>query len=324
MPKEQVFQIGKDVCLSGTLPIQDLELMHQYSTSTCFTMTDQTNSYSLWQTDLPRLALEHPFLLHGLLALAAMHLYQAEPQPKRGQPMYTEAARLHQSRALSDYTPLLQSINETNCQALFAFSSVLGSLSYAFIRQSEDPPDQLFIKSIVDVFDLLVGAKIVVLEAEQWLRQGTLASFLHKDLNPSCSAGIPSLYDGLLLSLEGMLQEIEQVYGIWTTDDTGRLSLGAVYNSAIQELKKMIANSSIHEGLINRTIGWPVLINGHFITLLRQGDPTALIILAHYGALFTSINHVWWARGLGSRLVKAVVGVLGIHKFLRGPMVWAQ
>ena len=163
-----------------------------------------------------------------------------------------------------------------------------------------------------------------MLEAVDWLRQGDLAAFLQKDLDQNTGAPPLPIYEGLSLSLDGMLQEIHEVYGTFTITETGSMSIGTVYKSAIQALKNMMANAGVAEGLIARTIGWPVLINPHFIGLLRRGDPTALIILAHYGALFTSINHVWFARGLGSRLVKAVVGVLGMHKFLTEPLAWAN
>ena len=319
---------------SQGLPVQDLELMHHYSTSTCFTMTDESDLCSLWQTDIPRLALDHPFLLHGILALAALHLHHTNPQSSTPcQPVYTEIASIHQDLALSSYRIQLQSINEANCHALFAFSSVLGALSYGFIQQSQDLDDKSFVKNVVDVFDLLVGAKVVVIEAQSWLKQGKLAPLLVQP-HTLDSSTMSTVFDAINISLDGLAQDIDQMsssmfdyYGAFPEGGGGndQLGPGPVYKSAILWIKRLIGSSSIHEGSISRVIGWPVVIDGQFLALLRQGDIMALVILAHYGALFCSLNHVWWARGLGSRLIQAVVGVVGpsYHtKYLREPMVW--
>ena len=313
------------------LSIKDLELMHHYSTLTCFTMTDQSASCSIWQTDIPKLALEHPFLMHGLLALAAMHIHQTTIPPNTGQAVYSEVASVHQDLALAAYRSQLQSITEDNCHALFAFSSVLGALSYAFLQVSPELDDKDFIQSVTDIFELLVGSKVVVIEAQQWLRQGPLANFL---VQPPIldAASLSTVFDALDVSLNSLSQEVEQLdprpmdyFGSYSVDTSPQFGLGQIYKSAILGVKKLIVGSGQHEGSISRVIGWPVVIDGQFIQRLRQGDIMALVILAHYGAIFCSIGHVWWARGLGSRIVQAVVGVIGdgYHsKYLRGPMAW--
>ena len=295
-------------------------------------MTDQSTTYSIWQTDIPRLALDHPFLLHGLLALAAMHLHHTSPAVNQGGSVYAEVASLHQDLALAEYRAQLQTINENNCHALFAFSFVLGALSYAFVQQPSDADDKDFITSITDVFDLLVGSKMIILEALAWLRKGKLAPFLVQQALVDVP-NISPVYDALNLSLDGLSQEIDQTHGgafdyftNYAASEGHQLGCGPIYQSGISGLKKIIASSSMHEGAISRVIGWPVVTDVQFIARLRHGDVVALVILAHYGAVLCSINHVWWAAGLGSRLIRAVAGVVGSgyhSKYMREPLAWA-
>lgn len=278
---------------------------------------------------IPQLALQHPFLMHGLLALAAMHLCHMNQSSELAD-AYAKLASMHQDLALSTYTPQLQSINQNNCDALFAFSAILGGLSHAFAQISDETDNQATIKSIVGGFDLLIGAKVVVLEGVPWIKQGELAGLL-KPLPTFESTNVPTPYESLSTSLDAVSREIDQMtnppYLLRTMlgDNAGQIVAQDAYNTAIQGLKIAIVGLGTSEGLIGRVLGWSIVIEGHFVTQLKQQEPLALVILAHYGAALCSLGHIWWAAGLGSRLIRAVGGVIGggyYTKFLAAPMAW--
>jgi hypothetical protein len=91
-----------------TLQMNDLELLHHYTTSTYLTLTQDSPEHEhVWQIVVPQLAVKHPFLMHGILASSALHL--AHVLPERQQE-YTVLAANHESMAL----PAFRSEAETS------------------------------------------------------------------------------------------------------------------------------------------------------------------------------------------------------------------
>ncbi|KAG8527125.1 uncharacterized protein KY384_008554 [Bacidia gigantensis] len=297
------------------LHIQDLELMHHYSTTTYYTMTDQIERYYIWQHSIPRHALNHPFLMRGLLTLAALHLHDQNPQAA-----YLDRATFHQAKALEEYHPHLSNITEENSSALFAFSSIIAAIRFAFLRHPEPAlSGTAFIGSMSEIFDLLMGSKAVVIEGHQSLLRGDLAPFIKRpDAIEAQDIELSELGKGASASLDA-LQEV-----------CGGLDLEnqPSYLSAIAELRLVFASA---HALGNRPgmsmpLAWPVLVGAHFLSLVKQQDHLALAILAHYGAALHCINDVWFAKGLGANLVRAVVQVVDLHwqPYLRWPISWAS
>ncbi|KAF9003782.1 hypothetical protein BDZ89DRAFT_1169433 [Hymenopellis radicata] len=62
---------------STSLDLKGIELMHQYTTSTCFTICEDPVASDVWRLTIPRLAvmIENKLLLDSLLAVAALHLH---------------------------------------------------------------------------------------------------------------------------------------------------------------------------------------------------------------------------------------------------------
>lgn len=106
-----------------------LELMHHYTAFTSLSEDHDPKHQPIWQVSIPRLAFANPFLLHGIMAIAALHRRSGSPASE--QETLLDAARYHQEVALSIYIPLLNDITPENCHALFAFSQVIAIVSYS-------------------------------------------------------------------------------------------------------------------------------------------------------------------------------------------------
>lgn len=57
--------------ISESMPVPELELMHRYTAYTYLTMSNNPILVSLWKGVVPDHAFRNPFLLQGLLAVAA-------------------------------------------------------------------------------------------------------------------------------------------------------------------------------------------------------------------------------------------------------------
>lgn len=106
----------------------NVELFQHYTTVAHKYLSTQTRSPELWEIIVPQLALKFPFLMHGMLALSALHL--ATLQPTRRQEL-TNRASWNESQALPSYRSIMGSPNNNNVHAIFVFSGFVSQYSLA-------------------------------------------------------------------------------------------------------------------------------------------------------------------------------------------------
>ncbi|EME81965.1 uncharacterized protein MYCFIDRAFT_215540 [Pseudocercospora fijiensis CIRAD86] len=286
-------------------PVRDMDLLHHYTACTYQYMTDLPQHYAVWQVVVPRLAFQHPFLLHGLLAASALHRHHtAEPAQK---PNLMNLARYHQQHALTRYIPLLQSIDDENCHALFAFSVLLGVLCYSLLHEDEENEQPLAVR-FMDVFDSLGGAVVVARVATQCLRDGPLGPIMHP-LTPVIR-DFSVLHPGMAAALERLLECADQVY----RDASSKAGLDATqrrnaYHNGIYAISTVLSPTNYQNRKLTTVVSWSIIAGPDYLALLRQRDALAVVILGHYGvALHQLLNPLWILEGLGKRLTDSVIG----------------
>lgn len=306
--------------VQSTLNLHDLELMHHFSTVTCFTLTEKESIQRIWQVDIPSEALSHTFLMHGVLAFAALHLLQTSPPSKH--PLYSDLAMTHQHLAITTFTPMLNNITEENCSALFAFSCVVAASSFAYLRFSDHHKSATVdIKNLVDVFDLLMGCTVILRKTRPWVEEGRLAPLLRPDhFNPEFnesanSLALPADIETALESLMENSKSSTQFGDIPDIQDmpnsTDHPNAHSIYASSIQQLRNGFVRVALYPSDQPLVISWPVLVGPSYLALLKKFDPMALCVLAHYAVVLHSLNDVWWMKGLAPRMVEAIAEILG-------------
>lgn len=254
------------------------------------------------QVYVPKMAFSYRFLLHGLLAVTALdRRHHATDSDKES---LMQLARYHQQHALTLYIPLLQDINEENCHALFAFSLILGGSCYGMLQGDldENPPN--IVRRFLDIFDALMGATAVAIEAQQWLHEGEL-SIIMSGLVPEIrhfwhlNEGARSALQGLMSCIDGACKALNA-----GEEECKRNA----YLDSIYGLATIMAPAPKNRQL-SIVVSWPVMAKAGYINLLRQRDPLALAILGHYGValhLYGLYDRLWMLEGLGKRLTLAV------------------
>jgi hypothetical protein len=99
--------------------ILDLELMHNYVTSTAPSFNDNFIIRAQCQLAIPRLCLSYPFLMRTILALSALHI--AHFTPSRRGDLISYALEQYQV-ASQKAGKILANVTEENCVALYVFS----------------------------------------------------------------------------------------------------------------------------------------------------------------------------------------------------------
>lgn len=171
----------------------DLELIHHYTTSTKFIVTEHFDLEQLWQAELPRLAFRCDYVMHGLLGLAAMH--KAFQQPDLSN-MLTAAAVDHLDKALVLYRSQPTEATADTADFRFAFTWLVALFAYA------SPPSRARIDALVEIMLLVKGIASMLSETWMWVAQGPFAPMLNIGLTDIVS--VPGdRYVGRIGSLRG-------------------------------------------------------------------------------------------------------------------------
>ena len=285
-----------------SLNVQDLELLHHYTTVTYKTLPSGAapDQHELWQIQVVQLGFQHEFLLRGILAVSALHLIHLHPER---QEILGIKASNHQSIALQSFQEALNQVDPSNSVAIFAFSCVIVALAFAAPKSSDNGRFQ---KEIFDWFHMVRGCNSVLQSQWETVSRSFLAPLLKK----------------------GMLHETAAAHNIRDSErvtDLLRLCSGEnlvndresanAYALAIHELLNTYTQVSIlterNEDFVPVIFVWPIAIPQLYLPLLRDQKPEALVILAYYSALLQRVDDQWYMTGWARYLVLQVEAALG-------------
>lgn len=155
----------------------DLELMHHYCSVTSNTMSWREDARHVWRVILPMEGYSNKYVMHGLLAIAALHkAYLYSTQKVK----YVKAASHHLAVGLKEFRELVASpVDPGNWQPVFCFASMISvHLSTVPVRLGvEHWPDP--ISNIVDLFASIKGFQEIMKPFLRYLRKTQLAPLVN-------------------------------------------------------------------------------------------------------------------------------------------------
>lgn len=281
----------------------DSTLLHHYITSTSLSLATDAKTKTVWQVTVPHIASQFPFLLHGILACAALHL--AYLDPSKGKELMIRG-RIHQDRAMPLFRSAIENPNKDNCDAVFAFSHLLVIYSFAADREDE----QLFLvesnslKVLPSWLYFIRSGCSMLCDVWSQLQSGPVGSLVSVWEIPIAfsKAEQERLMDSLLSAIP--LQDSEEP---WSED------VCEVYREAATELG--VAFSCTQDPDAGFTAWdalriWPMRISEAYLNLLGQQHPGALILVAHYCILLQRLDSHWYFEGRAKRLLFTVLTCL--------------
>lgn len=90
----------------------DLELLHNYVTSTAFTIHTDPAMKIAWRINVPQVGFAYEFVMRGILALSALHMAHFQPERRD---FYIQQAMLQHQTGLRAATEILPTVTEENC-----------------------------------------------------------------------------------------------------------------------------------------------------------------------------------------------------------------
>ena len=276
--------------------MDDLELLHQFTTETCFTLSDRQESHALWQVTVPQVAFKQPFLMRGILAISSLHLSFLRPEK---QDYYNQLANRNQDAALSIFRPLMANMDPTNSDGFLAMSTLV--VVYAF----ESPKSLQNLgfshhsgEHSYDWLPLIKGVYTIIMSNYQWIKNGKLSALLHDQDNGPPTTKLPFLLENQLTELDTLCDQA-----------SGGEAVVQIYKGALQSLRQCFIkmnSRTVDECEVSIAFLWPVMIPPEFVDNLHAGEPLALVILAHYCVILHHLDSYWWMNGWATYIVRKI------------------
>ncbi|KAK5124919.1 hypothetical protein LTR85_001109 [Meristemomyces frigidus] len=292
----------------GSLPtsaeewVQDMELMHHYSNYVANEMITRVDFKILWKETIPNEALRHPFLLHGLLALAALSLACLRPAETT---KYLNLCDKHQTIALAGYRNVLShTIEQDVSSALFAQASIISVTSMAracTLAGAKPPPRLLDMEDVTELFLLTRGVRDVIMVARDHILKGPLAIMFWGHNMPSEAESSVTLPDSVRSEfdrLEEMLQR--QCH----PENLGPCASALVELIDIyRNIQYFALRSEVNSGHVIR---WLTMVPSEYVRLIEQRDQPALVVLAYFAAAMASVRTVWYTKDWSTYALQGV------------------
>lgn len=289
--------------------VKDLELLHFYTLITCFTVSNIPEWQLLWQQVVPRIAFTHHFLLHGIMAFSALHF--ARVQPERKNSLHAEASA-HHDIGLRLFRTAMLDLRPQNCDACFAYSSILVVYTWA----SSDQAGDLFFsdKSIdgerlaVGWSSLLRGVQTLLTEAGEWTTRDFIKLILY-----------PWAMD-LELAMQANPEVTMKLASLSSLWDSSPAKFSAAEVAAFNETLALLheanglvisSTSQCPVDVMSVTMAWPIRVPETFLPMVTALKPEALVVLAHYSLLLNQVDQVWFMHGMSRHLLRTIQSKIG-------------
>jgi hypothetical protein len=294
---------------TSSLEIKNLELLHFYTTTTSLTLSNRPDLQRIWQQVVPQIAFTHDFLLHGILALSALHL--AHSQPERKTLLYTEAS-FHHDVGVKGFRIAMSNIAPENCDACLAFSTIVAAYAWA----SSDRAGDLFFsdtpaseeRSNIEWASLLRGVLTLLDVAEEWMSSSLLKMILHPPPMTSTPAEVMDPQLGIKLSALSRLWELSPE--AFSIDELEALNTTLALLLEECELVMSFYDDQLID-IVSIVYGWPIKVPAVFLAMVQEFRPEALIVLAHYSLLLNKAESVWLMQGMSRRLLQTIHKKIG-------------
>lgn len=297
-------------------------LLHHYEAVTSETIATDHETKRLWRDTVVFIATQYEFLMHGIMAIAALHLAHDEliPHKKRH---YLFTASKHQDEAMPAFREAVINVNESNCHAILAFTHLL--VFYSFASEQQDERLLLVTENKQDVvptwFHFIRTGCSMLCSVWEVVETGpckALTLAWEKPLPDPASNASQEILHQFLRAIPPISAD-----NSWSGEECRE------YRKAASDLAlALVCSKTMSEPCTTWDVIriWPLELSDVFIRMLASCHPGALLLLVHYALLLEAIEHHWYFEGRAARLIREVVVKMDRewHKYLEAPLQYIK
>lgn len=280
--------------------LRELSLLHHYviSTSQEILASGDETAEEAWIKAVPQQALNNDALLYAMFALSALHMLETKCDDEE----ITVMHRKYLALALSEHRKDVMNISQTNFDAVLLTSSLLRVTAFAMLRERALTP----YTPPVQWFEMTRGAMNLFKESWKWVEKD------EKSMAFRLTKRMPIVFDeeGKFAAsnregLEHLLyrDEVDIAHEEWSPDVVEAYETTVSYIGCILIAKKKGESAA---EIRRRLIIFSYIVRSRYIELVKEAQPRALAILAHYFAILDQYRSIWWMGRSGSREVHAL------------------
>ncbi|KAI1630666.1 hypothetical protein F4809DRAFT_251928 [Biscogniauxia mediterranea] len=274
----------------------DFGLFRHFTKELATAHADDDPSRMVWSEVVPDMATRHPFLMHELLAVAAIHralAYPEEEEEEGPELQQQKIAAEHQSRAIPLFRRALAAAGADDALPLPLFACSCLIIPYHFaaardamalLRSAETggPPEWLM---------LVEGCAAVTVRNGPAIMASPLRALLGELRSPPRLEDLPGLSaaDGRLVELKRRLSPLAK------EEEEEK-----AYAAALDGLRVSFALSDQATSVLarkNAALRFPPCMGRRCKEDLAAGEPAALIVVAFWCVLLHRVEERWWLRG---------------------------
>ncbi|KAH7406917.1 hypothetical protein DE146DRAFT_630189 [Phaeosphaeria sp. MPI-PUGE-AT-0046c] len=293
-------------------------VLSHFANFTVPTICSSPRSSASWRETIPVIAAHHPYVLHGVLAVGALHLSTITNVASEKED-YQNLAATQMNMELAQYREDVQNVSTTNAEALFAFSTMFTIFVHSTSKTerldtfkllnrtdiSAESHQRLVLdltQGICRIFRSIRGVLLILVPCWHHIRNGSLGPVVERDWWPS---RVPVTteefeHDQRLQNLEKMWAHPGRSYEYFFDTLARALKILRETSTLVSRLATLTSpgQSLSHEDFDwTSIVPWITEIPFEFITLLEQQRMEAWVLMAHYALLPSKIQSSWWLDG---------------------------
>lgn len=282
----------------STITIWEFDLLHHWILHVANSFNVSPGFCDAWRNHAIKDAIQHDFFLHMILMLSCLHLALTKS------PSFTESHRAFILEGCSVATTRFRieagNISDSNCQAVQAFPFLLSIYALALGQlDREDKSEEAVLDEMIHILILIKGNTLIRDTTNPWMQLRGLDAWMdEKDILLDDPTGLQ--YD---LDLSRAVSHLHP----WIDSSDDDPTVKASNTKAVELFKGAL---DFHLKLNLRPLAWPNVIQNDYLDLLRQRNPMAMVILAHYAVILGQCSSQWWCSNWGVQLVSVVASIL--------------
>lgn len=275
---------------SPTLDLNQLRLIVQWQADTHRFFARNEETKHIWQVLLVEEALDTPFLMHGILAVSALHLSLSEIEPQKS--FWLGIATAHKGQALPQFVQNLQNIDVANAKAMMGLSGLVVAFAFGSALTGVADADLPCLDTLHNVFALCRGVQQII-NAGSSLRSSNFAPMFNHTPPP---INYPERAKESLDHLE----QLNAALGTGKNHDT------ATYTRMIDELRALSVHTYAQPTCMMLAAGWAIRATPQYLQYMQHREPFSLVTLAHYCAFLHIARENFFLQSWGSCVLREI------------------
>ncbi|KAJ5718672.1 hypothetical protein N7488_004318 [Penicillium malachiteum] len=274
-----------------SLNMTQAELMMQWICHTHKVFARNEATRQVWERHVTKEALQAPFLMHGILALSALHLSHLREDGRHI--MWLNIAIAHKSTALSMFSEQLSSISRSNAKSMMGFSGLAFAFSLASTLEGTEDISRL--DALIDVFSMARGVQTVMDADWAFIQTSDFAPLF--DMTP-LEVVVP---DDTLNALDNLKELLD-----WHALQSPGRDL-ETYNTAVRCFGRLLEFAYAEPTSMTLVAGWAIRAHVEYIDALKRREPLSLVILAHYSVFLHLARGNWCIGSWGQEVLREIL-----------------